>query len=227
MEAVRRGELAEGDLLPAERELAQQFDVNRQIVREALAALHLAGVVETRTGLGTFIRQPVREDARAQIWALDEEESPIEVLEARMLIEPAATRLAAARLTSHARMRLDELLQAMDHEADKAERGQANRFPDLDIQFHLEVARASGNAVIARYVEALLSFAHQRVWKSIRERAYEGDRSLARAYLSHHRAIFDAFTARNADKASQAMGAHLESARQIWFGESAGALRVD
>lgn len=218
-DAIRRRQFSEGDMLPPERDLAQQFGVNRQIVREALAALQLAGVVETRTGLGTVVRSPIKEDAKARIWALDQEESPIEVQEARMLIEPEAARLAAVRLVPQARERLAELLQEMNGEAAKAEDGGYNHFPDLDLRFHVEVARASGNTVIARYVEALIAYAHQRVWKTFREEAYARDRSLARTYLTHHRATFEALVGSRADQAAQTMRAHLESAREIWFGD--------
>ncbi|MBI2773120.1 MAG: FadR family transcriptional regulator, partial [Chloroflexi bacterium] len=54
---IERGELKPGDQLPAERQLAEQFEVSRASVREALRSLELIGVVETRAGGGTFVRQ--------------------------------------------------------------------------------------------------------------------------------------------------------------------------
>ncbi len=218
-EAVRRGEFAPGDMLPAERELAEKFRVSRQVIREALAALQLAGVVETRAGLGTVVRQPFGQDATAKIWALDDEESPVEVLEARLVIEPAIVRLAAARLTPESRERLGNLVAAMKVEAGKAAQGEPNQFGALDLQFHQEVVRASGNAVFVRFMEAVVGYANQRLWRAIREQAYGHDHQLARVYLGHHETMFEALIAGDGDRAGQAMLEHLKAAEVVWFGD--------
>src|SRR3954454_15521681 len=89
---IRSGLLAPGERLPSERELARQLEVSRASVREALAALQLQGVVETRAGAGTFVAadaQPSQE--------LPHDASPSAVLEARAQLEPAVARLAARR----------------------------------------------------------------------------------------------------------------------------------
>src|SRR3954449_12608779 len=89
---IRSGLYAPAERLPSERELARSLEVSRASVREALAALQLQGVVETRPGAGTFVaagaptRSPVPHDA-----------SPSAVLEARAQLEPAVARLAAGR----------------------------------------------------------------------------------------------------------------------------------
>src|SRR5690242_21872113 len=89
---IRSGLLAPGSRLPSERELARTLEVSRASVREALAALQLQGVVETRKGAGTFVtaRPPAPEEPA-------HDASPSAVLEARAQLEPCVARLAAAR----------------------------------------------------------------------------------------------------------------------------------
>ena len=87
---IRSGVLAPGERLPSERDLARTLEVSRASVREALASLALQGVVETRHGAGTFVvGLPPSEPPH--------DASPSAVLEARLALEPAVARLAAAR----------------------------------------------------------------------------------------------------------------------------------
>lgn len=219
-EAVSNREFAPGDMLPHERDLAQKFGVSRQVIREALAALQLAGVVETRAGLGTVVRQTIRQDARARIWLLDDEESPGEVLQARQTVEPAIARLAATRFSSESRERLAAILEPMRQEAERAARGEANRFGALDLDFHRELARASGNSVLIRFMEAVIGYVNQQLWRAIREQAYARNRQLASIYLRHHEVAFRALIAGDGDAAARVVRQHLDEARAIWFGES-------
>src|SRR6201995_1046488 len=81
---IRSGLYAPGERLPSERELARSLDVSRASVREAIAALQVQGLGETRPGAGTFVSaQPPAGDA------LPQDASPVAVLEARTLLEPA------------------------------------------------------------------------------------------------------------------------------------------
>src|SRR5918998_5830024 len=88
---IRSGLYAPGERLPSERELAKTLEVSRASVREALASLQLQGVVETRHGAGTFVVGPPPSNGAQH------DASPSAVLEARLQLEPAVARLAAAR----------------------------------------------------------------------------------------------------------------------------------
>src|SRR6476646_4468866 len=113
---IRSGALAPGERLPSERELARQLEVSRASVREAIGALQVQGVVETRPGAGTFVAagaRPARE--------LPHDASPSAVLEARAQLEPAVARLAAQRAQPDAAV--ENLLQAMEAVGDPAEPG--------------------------------------------------------------------------------------------------------
>ena len=96
---LERGDLRPGDQLPPERQLAEQFQVSRASVREALRALELLGIVETRAGGGTFVRRTVPEDlARPLSNLIARGHTLTDVIEVRGLIEPAIAASAAKRI---------------------------------------------------------------------------------------------------------------------------------
>src|SRR4051812_39440773 len=94
---ILSGHLKEGNRMPTERELANQFGVSRVSVRQALTVLHEMGLVEGRPGGGTFVSQGIRDRILNPITAslLAEKELLEEPLEVRKLIEPEITRIAA------------------------------------------------------------------------------------------------------------------------------------
>src|SRR5918997_1387400 len=89
---IRAGRLAPGERLPSERDLARALEVGRASVREAIAALQVAGIVETRPGAGSFVASGAAERRREE-----HDPSPSDLLEAREWLEPAVARLAARR----------------------------------------------------------------------------------------------------------------------------------
>src|SRR5690348_13515148 len=90
--AIAAGRYAIGDRLPAERELALEFDVSRPTVREAIIALEAQGLVEVRLGSGAYVRQIPGQPIGFGITAF-------EVVEARLLVEGEGAALAAAQIT--------------------------------------------------------------------------------------------------------------------------------
>ncbi len=88
---IRSGEFEPGQRLPAERDLAKSLGVSRPVVREAMVALEIAGLVEVRTGSGAYVRQPDKEET-----TLNAGHSPTDVLNARMIVEGETAALAAA-----------------------------------------------------------------------------------------------------------------------------------
>src|SRR5918998_3790136 len=111
---IRAGRLAPGDRLPSERDLARSLEVGRASVREAIAALQVAGVLETRPGSGSFVAAGAGERARES-----HDASPSDLLEARALLEPAVARLAAQR--GRPDPEAEALLNAMEAAADQGD----------------------------------------------------------------------------------------------------------
>jgi GntR family transcriptional repressor for pyruvate dehydrogenase complex len=210
LEAIRRGDYPPGSVLPPERKLAEEFGISRQVMRETLAALHLAQVVETRAGIGTYVTNTPTDDLTRGLWTVADDESPVEVMEARFLLEPGAARMAAERLTEADTEDLSALLAQMEECLHDWE-----RFGELDLQFHIRIAEATHNTVIARSVRALASYASQGLWKSMRESAYLRRSDLPERYLAHHRLTYDALVAGDGEAAARSTLEHLNTSWSI------------
>src|SRR5438552_3966331 len=97
---LERGELKPGDQLPPERQLAEQFQVSRASVREALRSLELLGIVETHAGGGTFVRHAQPDDLARPLHSLIARGHTLtDVIDVRGLIEPAVAERAAQNIT--------------------------------------------------------------------------------------------------------------------------------
>ena len=158
-ERVRLGELVDGDRLPSERELAATMQISRQTLREAVRVLADAGVLRVRAGSGGGIfvasgyvpLELLRSKSELRL------EEVAGVLEARRLIEPRVAQLAAvhAREEDFAALRaIIERQQALLDEGDVL--AHEDRFLQLDTQFHLRIARATGNTTIVSLMRTLL-----------------------------------------------------------------------
>jgi DNA-binding FadR family transcriptional regulator len=154
--AIQLGRFEPGDRLPPERELAEQLGVSRTTVREAMRVLQGEGLVEIhrgRTG-GAVVRRPdaSRSDVKRLLRRrLAELEA---VIDFRLIVEPAAARLAAERRTVRDLTALRSLVDSMN-ELVSAERGASAPSPffALDTQFHHRIAEATRNSMLAAAVE--------------------------------------------------------------------------
>lgn len=198
LESIATGRYAVGDRLPAERDLAADFNVSRPTVREALIALEVQGLVEVRLGSGAYVR------ARTGIGKVDFGISAFELTEARLLFEGEAAALAASQITAEEIAKLEQLLKDMDRE----NRGQGIREVS-DREFHLTIARATRNAAVVRTIEDL--------W-DLRSRSPEAALVYSRAraadvkpVVQEHVAILAALRSRDARRARAAMRAHLSA----------------
>lgn len=157
-ERIRLGELAAGERLPSERDLAAALQISRATLREAVRVLVDAGVLAVRSGSGggMFVASgyvPFELVRSMSGLRLDEVAG---VLEARRLIEPRVAQLAAvhAREEDYVHMQ-----QTIDAQKALIVRGTAleheDRFLQLDTRFHLRIARASGNSTIVSLMRTL------------------------------------------------------------------------
>jgi GntR family transcriptional repressor for pyruvate dehydrogenase complex len=152
-DGVRNGQLRVGDRLPGERALAAQMEISRPTLREAVKVLVTAGVLEVQRGAdaGMFVATDVvpadlvRERADMRLGEV------AGVLEARRLVEPGVARLAAQRAQEGDLAALERSIEAMRRIV-RAGYGPSDedRFLQLDVQFHLAVARAAGNPTVER-----------------------------------------------------------------------------
>ena len=198
LEAIASGRYAVGDRLPAERELAVDFNVSRPTVREAIIALEVQGLVEVRLGSGAYVR------ATSGSGKVDFGISAFELTEARLLFEGEAAALAASQITDEEIAKLEQLLKDMDHE----NRGQGIREVS-DREFHLTIARATRNAAVVRTIEELWDMRSKSPEAAlVYSRARAAD---VKPVVQEHVAILAALRSRDARRARAAMRGHLSA----------------
>src|SRR5215210_2768657 len=152
-QAILDGSLAPGQLLPPERTLAEQHDVNRTSVRQALARLERSGLIETRQGSGSRVRH-LEEDAGAEVLALvtatPRHDWIGEVFEARRLVGALVARHAAHRREAPHVRRLHEALDAVRAATTAADAQRA------EVEVHRALVQATGNRVFVLLVNSML-----------------------------------------------------------------------
>ena len=205
-ESVLKGVLKEGDQLPAERELAQQFGVSRTAVREAIKALHEKGLVDALPGRGTFVTNG---DSNSMRQSLDrilksgDSSSAANLVEFREVLEPEIAALAAARADDQAIATMREAVTVMDNA-----RHDADAFIEADLDFHLSLAEAAANPFILSLIDSIVGLLREQ-----RIKIFNVEGGPQRGQV-HHKRILEAMERRDPEMARGAMRAHLEQVRQ-------------
>jgi GntR family uxuAB operon transcriptional repressor len=197
-ELIRVGEIGPGRRLPAERDLAKQLGVSRAVVREAMIALELAGLVEVRIGSGAYVREP----PLAPPTSINGGASPSDILEARMLVEGETAARAAERASAAEIEIISATVTEMAREHDAA-----RTWSGADLAFHVAIARATGNAALAGVVERLWQEQHGPVFALLSERVRLSENWAPT--IAGHRAVLAAIRDRKPAAAKRAMRAHL------------------
>ena len=197
---ILSGALKPGDQIPAERDLADRFGVSRTAVREAIKSLTEKGLIEVFVGRGTFVTSlsPDRVVESITLLLRNEPHNVATLQEAREIFEVPTARLAAERRTEEHLARLRAIMAELEEE-----RSVPARLVDADTDFHVEIARATGNPVLVLLSQTLVALLRS-------ERIYREDwEALLPGALDQHREIVDAIADRDGDRASSAMLDHL------------------
>ena len=204
---IRGGEFQAGERLPAERDLARQLGVSRPVVREAMIALEIAGLVEVRTGSGIYVRKPERNAGQA--FALpDVGPSPFDLIAARKLLEPEIALTAAANASEADLDGIADALRQM-----QAAHGSGRNIKPADRLFHTRIAAATGNTVLASIVDQLWEHASAPIFSSLHAHTQLPENE--RAALAQHTEILKALQRRDGPGAREAMRAHLARTEAI------------
>lgn len=205
--AVVEGRLGVGDRLPDERELAKRFGVSRQSVREGLRMLEGLGVLSARRGTGPDSGWTVSADGSGGLGAMLDlyaslQRIPLtDLLAVRESLERLSGAGAAARATPQQKNDLAAAAVAL------AELTAPDHFLAADAEFHVMIARASGNTLLPVLMQAiresmaramLLAFSNLQNWETERE-----------LLCREHTAIADTIRAGDAEAAAKALGAHI------------------
>jgi GntR family transcriptional regulator, transcriptional repressor for pyruvate dehydrogenase complex len=197
LEYVVDAALKPGDRLPAERELANRLGVSRASVRQAIVALEVQGIVDSRHGDGIYLRRlGVAGESLNKL--LDRRRRLPEILEAREALEVKLAELAALRRTEEDLVAMDAALQRM--EADIHANGIG---ADGDAEFHGAIIAAAKSAVLAQLMSYLSHSIHETRMESLSE---PGRPPMS---LAAHRRIFLAIRSRDDNGAARAMREHL------------------
>ena len=198
---ILSGALKPGDQIPAERDLAERFGVSRTAVREAIKSLTEKGLIEVFVGRGTFVTNlsPDRVVESMTLLLRNEPHTIASLQEARELLEVPTARLAAERRSDAHVARLRAISAELEEE-----RSISPRLIDGDTEFHVEVARATGNPVLVLLSQTIVALLRT-------ERLYREDFDLSSlpSALADHRDIVEAIADGDGNRAADAMRDHL------------------
>jgi GntR family transcriptional repressor for pyruvate dehydrogenase complex len=207
-EMIISGRYPSGARLPPEAELAAELGLSRNTAREAVRALSSARVLDVRRGDGTYVtslRPELLLEGIAFAVEVMHEESGLELLEVRRILEPAATALAAANISPAALLELQKTLETMQKSSSDLE-----EFVQHDAEFHAQIAAASNNQTLASMLNGVSSHAFRaRVWQGIID-----TEAIARTIFEHHR-ILEALSHRDAELARAAALAHVATTEEF------------
>lgn len=198
---LERGELKAGDQLPAERQLAEQLQVSRASVREALRSLELLGIVETRAGGGTFVRQAQPDDLTKPLTRVISRGHTLrDVIDVRGLIEPAIAERAAKNITAAELAELREILAAQEA---KVARGES--YVEEDTRFHEVIGSAARNELLVTVLGVIWDVlrSSREEWLQTEKRAHES--------LEAHRRILAALERHDPASARAAAAEHIRA----------------
>jgi GntR family transcriptional repressor for pyruvate dehydrogenase complex len=214
VEAISVGDLGVGGRLPSERTLAAQMEISRPTLREAIRVLSDAGIIEVKAGSGggMFVRSDAIPSSLLERRSQLRVSEVSDVLEARRLLEPRVVQLAALYGTEED----FEVMRKTIEDQRQAARNR-KRFLDLDIRFHLAIARATRNATVVSLMRLLL-----RQLEIARDMAIRAPHDSEWAIGIHERTLA-AIMSGDHDAIEAAMDEHMSYLERIWEEESGRA----
>jgi DNA-binding FadR family transcriptional regulator len=198
------GQLAPGLKLPPERQFAETLGVSRTVVREATHILTARGLLESRHGYGTVVRQ-VNRDALVEPlgWLMQANGATLDDLHGvRTILEIEIVRLAAAQASEADIARLSDIVTQMEQCQDDVE-----RFVALDGDFHQALSETTHNPLLAVLLDSVRDLMHEIRLQVNRHPA------VYKTVVPDHKAIMIAIAARDPEEAVCAMQRHLDHAR--------------
>jgi DNA-binding FadR family transcriptional regulator len=195
---IASGEFPAGSRLPAERELAVSLGVSRTSVREAIISLEMSRLVEVRVGTGIFVTS---QNAAAHGNSVDTGPGPFELLDARKLIEGEIAALAAKNGKPDDFDALSRSVDTLEKHVDDFAAREA-----IDRDFHLRIAKATGNSSLELVVEGLWN-QRAELWGRLQHHFHTHD--LALQTIRDHAAIAKAISTRDPEASRTAMHRHI------------------
>lgn len=190
----------QGGKLPSEQALAEQYQVSRTIIREAIKLLHERGLIDSRTGSGAYVTKPEANnvsDVVSRIIRMNNIDAQA-IYDVRGILEEAAVRRAAQYVTKEQIARMERTLATL---RDRSISFDQRR--DFDFEFHYQIAQASGNPLLVVLIETMAN-----VFKDVITSGIFLEGGIDDGIMRHQK-ILNAIAARDPDQAELAMREHL------------------
>ncbi len=204
-EMIEKGELRPGDKLLSVRELAEQLNVGRSAVREALSALQEMELIDLKQGEGTFVSQLSTSELLGtnNLTALIEYGHIESLLEVRKLIETSYIEIAAERRDYEDLKRLEAALQLMEKDLESKTHGE-----EADWLFHYAIAKATKNEMLVYIIESISDSMKQNI-RTDRMILYN-KKGMPKKLLNEHRQIYEAILKKDGKVAKKLLNYHLQ-----------------
>lgn len=199
------GSLKPGEKLPSDKELCQLYSVGRSTIREAMSALKIMGLLESRQGEGSYVKIYNSEDVGMPDFSgfLLSDETILELMEARKSLELSNVELAASKRTDENLKKFQEILHQMEFNLineDESEKA--------DMLFHRTLAEATQNSIMVRLLDTIAE-QMEKAMREIRRMGFSNP-STANRLLKEHKKIYQAIVKQDIEKAHKYMKDHLE-----------------
>lgn len=210
-EMIRSGQLKPGDKLDSVQQLAENFQVGRSAIREALTSLRAIGLVEMKQGEGTFVKEFEMDQITFPLSTaiLMNKDDIDQLLEVRKIIESGTAAAAAKRCTELDLSKMETALNAMLEAKGNEELGEK-----ADLQFHMAIAEASQNPLLMRLMNSVSGLMGETMRETRKVWVFSKQTTVVQLY-KEHLAIFEAIKGKEEGEARHRMIVHLENVEAI------------
>ena len=209
---IAQGRWPEQTRLPPERRLATELGTTRGNLRQALAVLEAEGMISRHVGRGTYVGKPPAGD-NPPMQFLTRSTNPMEIMEARLTLEPRLAGLAALRTTASEVAEMHRCVQKSMSAAD------IRTYEAWDGNLHRTIAEAAHNNLLLSMFNALNALREDKLWGQLKNATVTAERK--ETYSAQHRGIIEAIEARSVVDAERRMRRHLETVRDDLFSAAA------
>ncbi len=212
-EMIKNGEVNPGDRLASVQQLAEDFNVGRSAVREALSALKAVGLVEIRQGEGTFVKKIDHDLAGYAIpsVAFLKQEDLRQLFEIRKIVETGAASIAAANRTADDIVEMNKILEEMKRAEGDGEIGEKS-----DVEFHMAIVRSTKNDMLYKLLETVSDTMQVSMLEARKMFIFSESDKMKKLY-EEHKQIFEAILEQDSQKASERMMNHITGVENALF----------
>ena len=209
IELIKDGTFPLGEKLPGENSLSKSFNVSRNSIRESLKALQLTGILTSKPGKGTYVsKKALRNIHNLKLMSIIENDSTlIELMEARLIIEPDLIYLATQRVT-------DEDIEKLEKVIEKGEKAlkEKNYSFDIGMEFHMLILEISRNRILGDFMKSITDHLIAQRGKLMLEHLSE---YILEVEMGEHKKMLEFIKKGNAEKAREYMRKHITNSMQI------------